>query len=223
MALAGGGAMIRHSLAAAGLTALVVLAVPAQSQVPLAVSDVGLDTWNGNLRCLPRNGCSLLGEGWSPGSNIFHDNGDSWSFDFGTLWVDGGVGGDRNGGVSVSFDFIPEASVSDSATAKYATAFGVVTGGTLKWDSNQGDADGLSFEAGGADFLLTLDDIKGVEWGDSVTLRGTITMLSHLSDPPNDEGARGVPEPASWTMTLGGFGLVGGALRAGRRASVRFA
>ena len=32
-----------------------------------------------------------------------------------------------------------------------------------------------------------------------------------------------VPEPASWAMMLGGFGLVGGALRNRRKATVRFA
>ena len=33
----------------------------------------------------------------------------------------------------------------------------------------------------------------------------------------------GVPEPASWAMMLGGFGLVGGALRSSRKTAVRFA
>jgi hypothetical protein len=32
----------------------------------------------------------------------------------------------------------------------------------------------------------------------------------------------GVPEPASWAMMLGGFGLVGGALRSRRKAAVSF-
>lgn len=39
-----------------------------------------------------------------------------------------------------------------------------------------------------------------------------------LATPPGD-----VPEPASWVMMLGGFGLIGGALRARRRASIRYA
>jgi hypothetical protein len=34
---------------------------------------------------------------------------------------------------------------------------------------------------------------------------------------------RSVPEPASWALMLGGFGLVGGALRSRRKAAVRFA
>jgi hypothetical protein len=32
-----------------------------------------------------------------------------------------------------------------------------------------------------------------------------------------------VPEPAAWAMMLGGFGAVGGAMRARRRARLRFA
>lgn len=35
--------------------------------------------------------------------------------------------------------------------------------------------------------------------------------------------AAAVPEPASWAMMLGGFGVVGGALRSRRKTSVRFA
>ena len=36
-------------------------------------------------------------------------------------------------------------------------------------------------------------------------------------------GTPSVPEPASWAMMVGGFGVVGGALRARRKAAVSFA
>jgi len=36
------------------------------------------------------------------------------------------------------------------------------------------------------------------------------------------DSAGGVPEPASWAMMLGGFGMVGGALRSRRKAAVSF-
>ncbi|HMI20670.1 MAG TPA: PEPxxWA-CTERM sorting domain-containing protein, partial [Sphingomonas sp.] len=39
--------------------------------------------------------------------------------------------------------------------------------------------------------------------------------------PAADTGS--VPEPASWALMLGGFGLVGGVLRSSRKASVTFA
>jgi hypothetical protein len=32
-----------------------------------------------------------------------------------------------------------------------------------------------------------------------------------------------VPEPATWAMMVGGFGLIGGAMRRRQRTSVRFA
>ena len=44
----------------------------------------------------------------------------------------------------------------------------------------------------------------------------------HTSNFPGGEirgqiGAAGVPEPASWGLMIGGFGVVGGALRSRRR------
>ena len=46
----------------------------------------------------------------------------------------------------------------------------------------------------------------------------SVTTISNFSAPG---GA--VPEPASWAMMVGGFGLIGGALRSRRRAAVTFA
>jgi hypothetical protein len=39
--------------------------------------------------------------------------------------------------------------------------------------------------------------------------------------PQTVDGA--VPEPASWALMLGGFGLIGSAMRANRRTAIRFA
>ena len=36
-------------------------------------------------------------------------------------------------------------------------------------------------------------------------------------------GTPSVPEPASWAMMVGGFGVVGGALRGRRKATISFA
>lgn len=43
------------------------------------------------------------------------------------------------------------------------------------------------------------------------------TPFTPIGSPP------AVPEPASWAMMVGGFGLVGGAMRGRRRIAVRFA
>ena len=47
-----------------------------------------------------------------------------------------------------------------------------------------------------------------------------LTFTTYV-DPAASTGD--VPEPASWALMLGGFGLVGGALRSRRKAGVRFA
>ncbi len=61
---------------------------------------------------------------------------------------------------------------------------------------------------------------------------GTPTLFQTVFDdtwqPESDGGIRilvqgsAVPEPASWAMMLGGFALVGGALRSRRKAQLRF-
>jgi len=43
------------------------------------------------------------------------------------------------------------------------------------------------------------------------------------ADGTGGGGTGAVPEPASWALMLGGFGMVGGTLRASRKAKVRFA
>lgn len=48
--------------------------------------------------------------------------------------------------------------------------------------------------------------------------QASVSTISNFSAPG---GA--VPEPASWAMMVGGFGLIGGALRSRRRAAVTFA
>lgn len=60
---------------------------------------------------------------------------------------------------------------------------------------------------------------------------GTYTLLWYGGEPSDGQfrltiseaDAGAVPEPAAWTMMLGGFGLIGGTLRQQRRAKVRFA
>lgn len=63
---------------------------------------------------------------------------------------------------------------------------------------------GFSFSAAGGSLY--------VNWQGVQTFTGATVNLG---------GA--VPEPASWAMMLAGFGLVGGAMRSRRRATVRFA
>ena len=72
------------------------------------------------------------------------------------------------------------------------------------WDINNGPS---TVEANG----VPGDGAYGPTSSDSFTLLGTAAVQPS------------VPEPASWMLMLGGFGMVGGALRARKRVSIRFA
>lgn len=65
------------------------------------------------------------------------------------------------------------------------------------------------------------------EFGSSLASGGTILLVggSYFGSPVTVSGSvtsGAVPEPASWAMMLGGFGLVGGAMRSRRKALVTF-
>jgi hypothetical protein len=79
---------------------------------------------------------------------------------------------------------------------------------------------GLSF-AVGADGLLRLEFFEDFDDGsvapDGVWNSGSITFTYTPS------GAGAVPEPATWAMMIGGFGMVGGAMRRRQKVSVRYA
>jgi hypothetical protein len=84
----------------------------------------------------------------------------------------------------------------------------------------------LSMSLGGGMFSYNVDghgasyDANGSTSIKSVILQGYNTGTSYDIHWDNLQGS--VPEPASWAMMLGGFGLVGGAMRR-RKAAVHFA
>jgi hypothetical protein len=85
---------------------------------------------------------------------------------------------------------------------------------------------GSIFGASGAgynDFILYFNDAStnpygGFDYTQTGINTGFVTntvTITATTDP--------VPEPASWAMMLGGFGLIGGALRTRRKTAVMFA
>jgi len=66
--------------------------------------------------------------------------------------------------------------------------------------------------------LLTMQEIFGL----TGTKLGGAANATDLSDLFKPDAIGGVPEPTSWAMMLGGFGVVGGAMRR-RRVALRFA
>ena len=67
--------------------------------------------------------------------------------------------------------------------------------------------------------LLTMQEIFGV----TGTHLGDAANATDLSDLFKPNAIASVPEPASWALMLGGFGLVGGTLRRRTRTNTRFA
>jgi len=119
--------------------------------------------------------------------------------------------------------------------------------GTVSFDwtfdaSNDGCCSGLNFYVNGnltnltggyfgnaynwTNYYVTGSYSVAVNAGDTITFgafsadgccSATINTITNFQAPG------GVPEPASWAMMVGGFGLIGGAMRSRRKAAVRFA
>jgi len=120
-----------------------------------------------------------------------------------------------------SFDkFLLGSSATSSATQlgkpgdlNFTSVYISGTGGPYNFDIiNNDPTDNWTDKAS---FLGTLDPgsyvlhINGYSYGKSQYGGNTTTAL--------------VPEPASWSMMVGGFGLIGGALRSRKRAVARYA
>jgi hypothetical protein len=107
--------------------------------------------------------------------------------------------------------------------AIYKTSGGVTS---LVWSSGalagtgvlQNKTAGYGFDVSllGGDTLSWVVANNGNYYNDSTGVKGTITFAEDGDD------SIAVPEPASWALMLGGFGLVGGALRTNRKRAVSF-
>lgn len=97
-------------------------------------------------------------------------------------------------------------------------------------DANPGTGDYfdvLDLVAEGLDFTVGADGVLRLEWyegfadgadPDGLWNSGTLTFTYE----PTDVEAP-IPEPATWAMMIGGFGMMGASLRRRRSTSVRFA
>jgi hypothetical protein len=52
-------------------------------------------------------------------------------------------------------------------------------------------------------------------------VKGKITLVSDALPGIPDTGPGGVPEPSVWALMILGFGAIGAAMRAGRKAQLR--
>lgn len=124
---------------------------------------------------------------------------------------------------------------SDSATFNFAsaiTAFAIdvntfaVTPGSYQVTLNTGDTANSIYESFPGNTTGQFIGLTSTTAFTGVTLRATtgfsytLDTLIYGSSAPVQAAA--VPEPATWAMMVGGFGLAGGAMRR-RRSTVRFA
>ena len=155
------------------------------------------------------------------------DSGDTY-----TLTVIADNGGNSALGQSWGYDDLQGFTIQ---AGSYSASYSKV------WESSDGfqtDASGNVTYTGfyGTSYSSNNSDNFGSWTGDYVYGNGTFfdsqgrenSISTELNEPSrwtvSPAGADGaVPEPASWAMMLGGFGLVGGAMRSRRKATVSFA
>jgi len=101
----------------------------------------------------------------------------------------------------------------------------IATNAGLFFDFSSNDAQGFAaFNFGSTGYCFTAGGITcfGTDHSESLQAGGAYYEGPRLSGLVRIAHVDAVPEPASWALMLGGFGLVGGALRSRRKAAVSF-
>jgi hypothetical protein len=144
--------------------------------------------------------------------------GDTYSFALGTQPLSFDWGYDFNSG-----------SRNSQATA-LITIKNVGTGQTVSYDPNFAGNDNTVFDGNVQNSAnLNFAFLAGVGFNANVDGLYRVTLdVNGMSGGPQSfsvdaQLGAGVPEPATWAMMIGGFGLVGGAMRRRTRTSVTFA
>jgi hypothetical protein len=192
------------SAAAAQASSLLFQFDPANSSIDV--------TENGRA-CFPTAGCALSADLLLPFSDLTIEEGlgNSQSFNFANFNVSPGLGFDSDARVEAVLAFTnPQAdSASTGGTASYLRLGGHFTAGSLTWD----DPIQQITAADGSVFTVQFGNLSGVTFGSNAIAPVTITVNSVAA----------VPEPATWALLIGGFGLTGAALRRRRAAQTAFA
>ena len=114
---------------------------------------------------------------------------------------------------SITFSFGDGGGDSDSPVLveAYASGGAFLGSATTGYGPNFGSLKSLTLAYAGASYFIAS---SGTDSGNDNSL---------YWDVSNVVSSSAVPEPASWAMMLGGFGLIGGVLRSSRRTMLSFA
>lgn len=147
--------------------------------------------------------CKLTADLLDPFANVSIQEGQSETFDFVTFYVSKGFGFDTDARVEAQLAFVTPDSdpVGTGGTGNYLRLGGIFTpglvAGSLIWDN---PVQQITL-ANGSKFTVAFSNLHGVTFGDNATSTVTVTVDSI------------VPEPASWALMIGGFGMAGATLR----------
>jgi hypothetical protein len=142
-------------------------------------------------------------------------NGDVYSFALGTTPLSFDWGIDNNASASITALL----TIKNLGTAQSVSYNPFFVG------NDNANANGSSQNSA----RLTFAFLSGVGFNPNVNDTYRVTLdVSGLAGGPQSLSVdaklgAGVPEPATWAMMIGGFGLVGGAMRSRRRATPRLA
>jgi hypothetical protein len=142
-----------------------------------------------------------------------------YSFALGTapLSFDWGIGGAFTGASITVLNVGSNATKTFNVFDPYGIGAPIFNDNSVKFGDTQNSAR-LSFSFADVGYNAALNDTYRV----TLNVFGLAGGTQSLSvDAKLGTGA--APEPATWAMMVGGFGLIGGALRRRQRTSVRFA
>ena len=120
---------------------------------------------------------------------------------------------------TITFHFAPATAI-DSISLYYDDANGAGGVSTPASFIINGTTYGVVDAPGSAPNVFTLSGLGFV--GDTFTVTAVRNNQWVFLSEVTFDGAAPAPEPASWAMMLGGFGAIGGAMRARRKAAVSF-
>jgi hypothetical protein len=172
--------------------------------------DSSISIINDDPVCLPRGGCTLTAKLAKPFESFTLDTaGESETFDFADFKIGAGFGFASDVLVEAVLAFNKPAvgDATASGVASYVEIGGLFTGGSLTWDEP-----GQITAPDGSLFTVDFQNLAGLQTGSKVADNVTITLdrLGPALDPPLNSV---VPEPASWALMIGGFGMAGAMLR----------